>query len=401
MCITKNGVVRGKSWTRQTLSDAWESTNWEGLCGTPWQMVPPELKLTKKVTADKEGAGPPLPRIVVERAPEVEPRRFYVLSADIQANGQIGGCPGCASLASHGRATKPHNDECRERIRTIIGRTLTGKTRMNAYKHRIAETERVKERKRARVERGAGDVLMEVGNRADEQVAVRHADASGGDIRENQHEENRMRDIRVGKRGSEAASEEQPDKLRKTVQFEQEPPSASASSDPPVALEHPARGETQDRPGSVLVQKSGYVDDDVQIYALDAFYDIDGRKSRYIGEVLDRYRGEDAGILKRSELNELVGNLTCLNVLEGKIWKNNQKFVMDAKSWKIWKNNQNSVIKNEELVQNGEMNEKFVKNFVMNGKFDLKVVMDLSIFKIGGWNFFATHQSKIVGRLCS
>ena len=59
MRITKNGVVRGKSWTRQTLSDAWESTNWECLCGTPWQMVAPELKLTKKVTADKEGAGPP------------------------------------------------------------------------------------------------------------------------------------------------------------------------------------------------------------------------------------------------------------------------------------------------------------------------------------------------------
>ena len=43
-----------QSWTRQTLSDAWESTNWEGLCGTPWQMVAPELKLTKKVTADKK-----------------------------------------------------------------------------------------------------------------------------------------------------------------------------------------------------------------------------------------------------------------------------------------------------------------------------------------------------------
>ena len=64
---------------KQTLSDAWESTNWEGLCDTPWQMVAPELKLTKTVTADKEGAGPPLPRIVVERAPEIEPRRFYVL----------------------------------------------------------------------------------------------------------------------------------------------------------------------------------------------------------------------------------------------------------------------------------------------------------------------------------
>ena len=30
LCITKNGVERGQSWTRQTLSDAWESTNWEG-----------------------------------------------------------------------------------------------------------------------------------------------------------------------------------------------------------------------------------------------------------------------------------------------------------------------------------------------------------------------------------
>ena len=35
---------------------------------------------------------------------------------------------------------------------------------------------------------------MEPGNRDDEQVAVRHADASGGDIRENQHEEDRMRE---------------------------------------------------------------------------------------------------------------------------------------------------------------------------------------------------------------
>ena len=106
LCIAKNGVVRGTNWMRKTLSDAWESTNWKGLCGTPWQMVAPELKLPKKVTAVKEGAGPPLPRIVVERAPEVEPRIFYVLSADTEAHGHTGGCPGCAALASHGKATK-------------------------------------------------------------------------------------------------------------------------------------------------------------------------------------------------------------------------------------------------------------------------------------------------------
>ena len=110
-----------------------------------------------------------------------------------------------------------------------------------------------------------------------------------------------MRDIQLGKRRSEAASEEQPDNLRKTVRFGQEASSSSAaaSSDPTVALEYPASGETQSRPGSVLVQTSGHVDDDVQISALGAFYEMDGRKSRYIGEVLERYRREDAGDLKK------------------------------------------------------------------------------------------------------
>ena len=62
---------------------------------------------------------------------------------------------------------------------------------------------------------------------------------------------------------------------------------------------------------------------------------------------LEWYRGEDAGDLKRSELNELVEILTCLNALEGKIWNCDQKIVMD---------------------------EKIVKNIVMNAKIDPKVV---------------------------
>ena len=34
-----------------------------------------------------------------------------------------------------------------------------------------------------------------------------------------------------------------------------------------------------------------------------------------------RYQGEDAGDLKRCELNELVESWTCLNALEGKFGK--------------------------------------------------------------------------------
>ena len=121
-------------WTTQHLNDAWDAANWDGLCGTTlWQMVAPELKLAK----------------------------LHLTRKLSEAHGHTGGCPGCAALASHGRATNPHNNECRERIRTIIERTLTGKARMNAYKDGVAETERVKERIRTQVERGAGDVLME------------------------------------------------------------------------------------------------------------------------------------------------------------------------------------------------------------------------------------------------
>ena len=80
------------------------------------------------------------------------------------------------------------------------------------------------------------------------------------------------------------------------------------------------------------------------------------------------YRGEDARNLKRSELNEVVENLTCLNAFEVKIWKSDEKVVMDDKF-------------NQKIV----MNENSWKNFVMNAKIDPKVVMDLSIFKIGGF----------------
>ena len=104
---------------------------------------------------------------------------------------------------------------------------------------------------------------------------------------------------------------------------------------------------------------------------------------------MEWYRGEDAGDLKRSELNELVENWICLNALERKIWKINAKIVMDEKI------NQKIVMDEDlvrgdvmdgKLVQNSVMDGKFVKNFVMDVKIDPKVVMDLSIAKIGGWN---------------
>ena len=298
------------------------------------------------------------------------------------------------------RRQNPREDVFRERIGKIIKRSLAGEARMKTYKYRIAERRRVRGR-RARIERGAGDVPEEPGSKNDEQVAVRRADAPGGT--ENQHEEKIMRDIRVNKRGSGATSEEQLDEWRKTERLEHEAPNTSASSDPFVALEHHVRDETPSRSGSVLGQKSGHVDDDVQISALDVFNEKDGRRSRNIGEVLERYRGEDAGDLKRSELNELVENWTCLNALEREMWEINPKILMNEKSWKTWKSNQ-KIVMDEELVQNIVMDEELVQNIVMDEELVHDVVMDelcdgdLSMFKIGGWKIMQLSNRKLLER---
>ena len=218
-----------------------------------------ETKLTEKPTEDEKGTDLLLPRMLVKKPLEVDHRKLHIVYAGTEAHGHIGNCLGYALLTLHGKATKPRKDEFRERVGTIIERTLTGEARVDTYKDRLAERER---------ERGGGDVHMEPGNRDDEQVAVRHADASGGYIFENQHEEDRTRDIHVGERGSEAASEEQSDKWRKTERLEHEAPNTSASSDPNVALEYLASGETHSRPGSAPVQKSGHVNDDVQNFCV-------------------------------------------------------------------------------------------------------------------------------------
>ena len=80
-------------------------------------------------------------------------------------------------------------------------------------------------------------------------------------------------------------------------------------------------------------------------------------------------------------------------LIDEKSWKSNQKIVMNEESV------QNSVMNEERLVQNGVMNDKFVKNFVMNAKIDPKVVMDLSIFQIGGWNSSQPINQKLLEKI--
>ena len=86
--------------------------------------------------------------MLVKEQLEVDRRRFYVLSTDIEARGHMGSCPVCALLTLQGEATG-----FRERIGTTI---LAREARSETYKDRVVGRKRVPENIRARIGRGAG-----------------------------------------------------------------------------------------------------------------------------------------------------------------------------------------------------------------------------------------------------
>ena len=84
--VTKSGIVRGKSWTIHILSDAWESTKCEILTDNPLHEVIAQTKLTEKFIEDEKGTDIILPRTLAEKPLEVECRKFYLWSENIEAS---------------------------------------------------------------------------------------------------------------------------------------------------------------------------------------------------------------------------------------------------------------------------------------------------------------------------
>ena len=51
------------------------------------------------------------PRMLIKEPLEVECRKFYVWSVNVEAHGHMGSCPGYALLIWQGKATK-HREDC-------------------------------------------------------------------------------------------------------------------------------------------------------------------------------------------------------------------------------------------------------------------------------------------------
>ena len=92
-----------RSWARQILSDAWVSM----------------IAETKLAIEDQ-------PRTLIKESLEVECRKFYVWSVNIEGHGHMGSCPRNALLIWQAKARTPREDVFPKQIGRIIERTLAG-----------------------------------------------------------------------------------------------------------------------------------------------------------------------------------------------------------------------------------------------------------------------------------
>ncbi|CAK0857259.1 unnamed protein product [Prorocentrum cordatum] len=115
MVITSDGVKKAVGFRSLPQSEKWITAGWDGLKGLPWDVAPRAASAPRAIVGPGE-VGPP-PIVVVSPQPQA-PRRMYVLKADIERLGATPGCPGCISIARHGRvlAGHAHNAVCSKRI---------------------------------------------------------------------------------------------------------------------------------------------------------------------------------------------------------------------------------------------------------------------------------------------
>ncbi|CAK0826208.1 unnamed protein product, partial [Prorocentrum cordatum] len=121
MVITSDGAKKAVGFRSLPQSEKWITAGWDGLKGLPWDVAP------RAASA---------PRAIV--GPGEAPRRMYVLKADIERLGATPGCPGCVSIAKHGRvlAGHAHNAACSKRIFEALDAEEAGRERTGQYRER-------------------------------------------------------------------------------------------------------------------------------------------------------------------------------------------------------------------------------------------------------------------------
>ncbi|CAK0805504.1 unnamed protein product, partial [Prorocentrum cordatum] len=118
MDITSDGVKKAVGFRSLPQSEKWITAGWDSLKGLPWD-VAPRAAVRREPSSDRE-------------------RRMYVLKADVERLGATPGCPGCVSIAKHGKvlAGHAHNAVCSKRIFEALDAEEAGRERTGQYRER-------------------------------------------------------------------------------------------------------------------------------------------------------------------------------------------------------------------------------------------------------------------------
>jgi hypothetical protein len=133
--LTKDGVVRGASFRRQTDADRWNAEGLDEVRGFPWNLKP-EARNTEAPIIQESASAPPPPIAMPMELPPKAQRRRYVLRADVEKYGPTDECIACTRIVLGEKTKEPHTEACRKRMEQLMAEDDAGRVRLEEHRRK-------------------------------------------------------------------------------------------------------------------------------------------------------------------------------------------------------------------------------------------------------------------------
>ena len=143
---TEEGTVRARSVRRRPISSRWLRSAIDGIRGSPRDPAQEPIRPDAQPEAQQPQPPPEVHR--PDDEPEVPvPRQVYISKKDLFKYGYSVGCAGCIAIEKNNKHRKPHNEQCRRRIREAMKNDPEDQMRVELEEARTYNyMEKVKER---------------------------------------------------------------------------------------------------------------------------------------------------------------------------------------------------------------------------------------------------------------
>ena len=115
--LSERGLLRGMRVQRKTADQQWDNEFFRRCRGVLWDA---HRRRASGEATTNACSGDAFPEAIV-RTPQQ--RRKYILKQDVARHGPTPGCEACKTLAARAQTvTKPHSDECEDRMEELMQR---------------------------------------------------------------------------------------------------------------------------------------------------------------------------------------------------------------------------------------------------------------------------------------